>query len=298
MEAEPARRVAQGRDVLRKARAAVAEAGLQEVAADAPVAADAVADALDVGAGGRGERRDLVDEADARRQHRIGRALGQLGTARVHRQHRRAALDERPISAQQPGRGAGGVAADEDAVGREEILHRRAFAQEFRVADRAAAAARGVQCGLHAPGRADRHGRLQHHHARQPRQRAQPRDHLVEGLELGRAVAPRRRADRDEDQFGLRHRGAEVAAEAQPRRADLFGHELGQPRFVDRQLRPLQGFDLVRVDVDRADPVAELREAGGGDETDIADADHCDAQASRWAGVLRARTQGADVLGS
>ncbi len=87
------RGVAKRCDVLREARSAVADARPQEVAPDPRIAADAVAHFLDVGAGRIGDRRDLVHEADARREHRVGGVLAELGAARRHLQHRHAALE-------------------------------------------------------------------------------------------------------------------------------------------------------------------------------------------------------------
>ena len=52
--------------------------------------------------------------------------------------------------------------------------------------------------------------------------------------------------------------------------------ELGQAGLVDRDLAALQARDLVGVDVDAPDLVAELGEAGRGDEADVAGADDAD----------------------
>src|SRR5262249_59017697 len=58
-------------DVLREAAAAEAETGAQEVRAEPMVETDALCDVDDVGADELADVRDLVDEADARREKRV-----------------------------------------------------------------------------------------------------------------------------------------------------------------------------------------------------------------------------------
>ena len=52
--------------------------------------------------------------------------------------------------------------------------------------------------------------------------------------------------------------------------------DLREARLVDGDLAALQAIDLVHVDVDADDLGPELRETGGGDESDVAGADHAD----------------------
>ena len=66
-------------DVLREAGAAEADAGAQEVRAEPVVEADALRDVDDVGADELADVRDLVDEADARREERVRGELHELG---------------------------------------------------------------------------------------------------------------------------------------------------------------------------------------------------------------------------
>ena len=78
--------------------------------------ADAAAHLLDVGAELLGQQRDLVHEADARGQHRVGGVLGQLGRADVHdHQLVAGALEGRVQRLHQVHR-ALVVGADDDAV--------------------------------------------------------------------------------------------------------------------------------------------------------------------------------------
>jgi len=63
----------ESRDVLREARAAEAQTGMEERRADAAIAAGAVDDVVDVGADLLANVRDLVDERYLGRQERVGR---------------------------------------------------------------------------------------------------------------------------------------------------------------------------------------------------------------------------------
>ena len=59
-------------------------------------------------------------------------------------------------------------------------------------------------------------------------------------------------------------------------RSRLRSRQLGEAGLVDRDLAAVQALDLVRVDVDAPDLAAELGEAGGGDEADVAGPDDAD----------------------
>ena len=93
-------------DVLRKARAAVADAGEQKRRADAAVEADAAAHVLDVAAERLAQVGELVDQRDARRQHGVGGVLGHLGALRAHEQDRVAGADEGLVELLHDGAGA------------------------------------------------------------------------------------------------------------------------------------------------------------------------------------------------
>ena len=62
-------------------------------------------------------------------------------------------------------------------------------------------------------------------------------------------------------------------------RSRFLRDELLEAGLVDRDLAALEARDLVGVDVDAPDLVAELGEAGGGDEADVAGADDPDGLA-------------------
>ena len=66
----------------------------------------------------------------------------------------------------------------------------------------------------------------------------------------------------------------------------MLGDQLLEAGLVDRDLAALEALDLVGVDVDAPDLVAELGEAGRGDEADVAGADDADGFALQlmWSG--------------
>ena len=103
--------------------------------ADPRIGADALPHVLDVGAERIGEIGQFVHERDARREHRVGRVLGQLGRADVHHQQALAvALKRRVDGAQQRDRTLV-VGADDDAVRSHEVLDGGAFLQKLRIGD-------------------------------------------------------------------------------------------------------------------------------------------------------------------
>src|SRR3546814_2569562 len=75
--------------VLREAGAAVARSGVQELAADAPVEADAAGDVVHVGADLLAEIGDLVDNGDLGGEEGVAGVLGQLGGLQAGEENRR-----------------------------------------------------------------------------------------------------------------------------------------------------------------------------------------------------------------
>jgi hypothetical protein len=108
--------------------------------ADARVGADALAHELDVGADFVGQVGDLVHEADARGQHRVGGVFGEFGAPDVHDAGALVVAVEGQVELAHEGQralalGRGGVHAEHDAVGAHEVVDRGALLQEFGVGD-------------------------------------------------------------------------------------------------------------------------------------------------------------------
>ena len=87
-------------------------------------------------------------------------------------------------------------------------------------------------------------------------------------------AAPRRRADRDEDRIGLGDRRGEIGGEIEPPGLHVGGHQRIEPGLENRDFAAAQARDLVGVLVHAGDLVAEIREAGAGNQPHIARADH------------------------
>ena len=120
-------------DVLGEAGAAIAAAGVEEVVADARVGADAVTHVFDVGTEHFGQVGEFVHEADARRQHRVGGVLGQLGALDVHDDQAFVVALERGVQRPHQVDGTLVVGADDDAVGTHEVFDGGAFLEEFGI---------------------------------------------------------------------------------------------------------------------------------------------------------------------
>ena len=120
----------EGLDVFREAGAAVAEAGIQEGAADAAVHADAVGDEFDVGAAGFADGAEGIDVADLEREEGIRGVFDEFGA--VHVGDEDGGL-ERIIHAAHEVGSAVARCADDDAVGLHEVGHGAAFAEEFGI---------------------------------------------------------------------------------------------------------------------------------------------------------------------
>src|SRR3546814_3687749 len=66
-------------DILRETRAAIATTRVEKLEADARIGADAAPHAFDIRTDFFGQQRQLVHEADAGREHGVGRIFGELG---------------------------------------------------------------------------------------------------------------------------------------------------------------------------------------------------------------------------
>ena len=67
-----------------------------------------------------------------------------------------------------------------------------------------------------------------------------------------------------------------VEGEPQASGLEVLNDDFFEARFVDRQLAATEPLHFARVNVDAHDLIAQLREAGGGDEPNVICADDCD----------------------
>ena len=119
-------------DVLREAAAAEADPGAQEVRPEPVVEPDAARHLDDVGADELADVRDLVDEADARREEGVRRELDELGRRDVHAEE--LGLD--PVVQLDDALGVRRLeGADDDAVGVHEVRDRGSLGRELGIRD-------------------------------------------------------------------------------------------------------------------------------------------------------------------
>ena len=161
-----------------------------------------------------------------------------------------------------------------------EVADRVALAQEFGVGGdvEIEVRPRGANNLGDAPAGADGHRGFRHDH----RVAGQDSGHLLGGgvdvCKVGVAVAAAGRgADGDEDCLGAVQRGGKVAGEGQAAGLDVGGDELVKARLIDRHAAIGESGEFSLVGLDDGDLSAKLGEAGAGDETDIAAANHDDA---------------------
>ena len=251
------------------------------------VEADAARDLDDVGADELAHVRDLVDEADARREEGVGRELDELGRGDVDAEE--LGLD--PLvqldHAFRVGRLEG---ADDDAVGAHEVGDCGSLGGELRVRDVAdVLEAARIEPRANVLARPDRDGAL--HHEERParyvlRDFVHDRPHRGE---VGVAGVRRRRPDGDVEEVGAGDRLANVERERDPVATPL--EHLVEPGLVDRHLTGLQPLDALGQDVADDDLVAEIREARAGDETDVAGPEDPDPRHGprvlRWSAAQR-----------
>ena len=258
-------------DVLGKTRAAVADSGVEEVASDPAVHADPVGDLLDIRAAGLADLGDGVDVGNFQGEERIGCVLDELGRVDVGHQH---GGHERLVDLLHEGDRALAVAADDDPVRLHEVGDRASFAQELRVADH-------VEFGpglVVAPDRirdlfAGSHGDGAFIHD----------DAVLAGFEDGgdfagdffdvgqvhAAVGLGRGGDGDEHDLRVVHPLLGARRKLQPLRGDVLVDQLFEARFVDGDFAGEQRVHLALVVVHADDVVADFREAGTRDKTDI-----------------------------
>ncbi len=116
IETNAFRGVNQRLHVFGEAAATVAHTGVDELIADARIAANAFAHCLDVGPQPLGQIGHFVHEADFGCEHAVGCVFGELRTAHIHHDDFVVVAVERRIKLAQQLLGTRVVGADDDAV--------------------------------------------------------------------------------------------------------------------------------------------------------------------------------------
>ena len=134
LDADLPGQVGQGPHILGEAASAIADAGKEKRETDAAVVADAAADVVDVAAHLLAQIGHLVDEADLRREQRVGDVLRQLGAFGRHDEQRLIGPQERAIQLAERVFGLLGPHADDHAVGILKIVDRGPFLEKLGIA--------------------------------------------------------------------------------------------------------------------------------------------------------------------
>lgn len=92
--------------------------------------------------------------------------------------------------------------------------------------------------------------------------------------QVGAAVLVGRRADRDEDDFGMRDGAVIVGGEQNPSSRRIAGNQLVQTRLMDGNLARVEHVDFPGVDVKAQDRVADIGKTGAGNQANVASADN------------------------
>jgi hypothetical protein len=260
--------------VLREAETAEADAGVEEVLADAAVEAHAERDLLDVGLGQLAKAADGVDEGDLGREERIRSVLDDLGALDVGEDHRRL---ERLIEVGEDLSRLLGLDAQDHAVGVHEILHGAPLPQELGVrgdVELRVLASVATERPLDPFAGLDGDGALLDDELVSVELVGHGARDVLDEAQVRLAVGPRRRADGDEDHRALSHRRAKVRGEGKVALLHVVLHELFEARLVDGHAAFFERGDLLGVDVDADHVVAEARETSAGDQSDVAAADY------------------------
>lgn len=261
--------------------AAVSATGIEELGADARIAADAAAHHVHVGAHQLAEVGDVVHEADAGGQHGVGGILDHLGRGDVGEDHPVVVEHERLVEPRHQLPCTVGLHAHHHPVGAHEIVHRVAFLQELGVGGHvepdighAPLIEFLADALLHLLGGAHRHGAFGHHQRVAVDVSADGARHLQHILQVGAAVLVGGSSHGAEHHLHLVEHRAQVGGETEPSGLVVADHHLFQSRFINRDDALFQFLYLVRVDVDAMHFGAHFREAGSCDQAHVTGANN------------------------
>ncbi len=269
----------EGLHVLGEAASAVAAAGVEELRADAGVAADALPHHVHVGAHEFAEVRDVVHEADAGREHGVRGVLDHLGTRDVGENHAEVVEHHRAVKAGHEFLGLFAFDADDDAVGLHEVRDGGAFLEEFRVAGHverdldAALVEFFLDGGLDFLGGADRDGGFRHENGVLLDVLAEGAGYCENVLQIGGAVFVRRRAHGAEDHLYVVEDAGEVGREAEAAFALVPQDHFIKARFVYGNFSFLERFDFRLVHIDACDVDAHFGKACTTNKPNVAGTD-------------------------
>ena len=243
-------------------------------------ASEPIANHVDVGSDQFAQVGDVVDEADPRSQHAVGRVFGHFCGRDVHEDHTEVVQQERPVEPGHQFAGPFAVDSYDHAVGTHEIFDGISLFQKFRIGSHVERDFDSARRQFPFDRFPDLRGGAYRYRAFGDQQRilrnARPeRFRDVEHMaQIRPPVFVRRRADRDEDDVDAVDDRAQIGSERQASRPHVFLDQRVQFRFVDRNLSVLQAFDLLRIRIYAGDFDSHFREAGARYQSDVPAADN------------------------
>ena len=246
----------EGFHVFREAASTVAAARVEEFAADAGVATDALTDHVHVGAHEFAEVCDVVHEADAGCKHGVCGILDHFGARDVRENHAEVVEHHRAVQAGHEFLGLFAFHTDDNAVGFHEVRDGGAFLQKFRVAGH-------VERDVHATlvklfldgcldlfGGADWDGRFGHENGVLLDVLAERAGHGEHVLQVGGTVFVGGCAHGAEYHFDIVEDAREVGREVETAFALVAEHHFVETRFVYGDFAFLERFNFSLVHID------------------------------------------------
>lgn len=246
----------EGFHVFREAASTVAAARVEEFAADAGVATDALADHVHVGAHEFAEVCDVVHEADAGCEHGVCGVLDHLGARNVRENHAEVVEHHRAVEAGHEFFGLFAFHTHDNAVGLHEVRDGGSFLQKFRVAGHverdvhATLVELFLDGGLDLLGGADRDCRLGHENGVLLDVLAERAGHGEHVLQVGGTVFVGGRTHGAEYHFDIVEDAREVGREVEAAFALVTEHHFVETRFVYGNFTFLERFNFSLVHID------------------------------------------------
>jgi hypothetical protein len=222
-----------------------------------------------------------VDEADLGRQERVRRVLDQLRGGQVAGDHRRLLGQRDRVHLLQQPQCVIGLDAEDQPVRLQRVADRETLAEELRLPgdlDPVAGRCQRADPLLQGDRGADRHGRPADDQRRLGEPRRQRIDRRLQLTQVGRAVLPGGRAEREEVHVGPVRDLVVVQRESQPPGRGVLLQQVLQAVLEDVRLARVELLHDLGNDVDADDLVAELGHPGGERRAEIARPDDADAQ--------------------
>ena len=271
----------EGAQVLGEAGTAKAKAGIEEPGPNAGVEAHAPGHFLNIRPGRFAHHGEGVGVADLEREEGIGGVLDEFRRIGVGDDER---CLERGVQFPHGGFRTRTANADHNAIGLHQVIHRKAFAEELRIANHIKL---HLRLAVPANGLGDLLGGLHWHRALVDDDPIAgevggdfPSDRFDEAQVYG-AVILRRRGHCDENHFRPFHAFRGGPGKVESAGGDIAANQVFQTGLVNGNPTRPEHFDLFGVVVDAKDLVSHLSEASAGHQAHVTRTNDCDFHEER-----------------